>query len=312
VHIFPSERLQSAGVSASLHRPSSTYRPQDEKASGVPKPATVAFPNGAVVPALGQGTWMMGQGRHTAAEEIDALRLGIDLGLTLIDTAEMYGDGAAETLVGKAIAGQRERTFIVTKVLPSHGRRKAAIAACEASLRRLHIEQIDLYLLHWPGSAPLAETIGAFTTLQEQGKIAAWGVSNFDTEGMAEIHATSPACQTNQVLYNLGRRGIEFDLMPWCRDRAMPIMAYSPLEQGRLIGHPELAAVARRHSATEAQIALAWVLAQPGVIAIPKSGNATHVRENAAAAAIEFTAEDLALLDKAFPPPKKRQRLEML
>jgi diketogulonate reductase-like aldo/keto reductase len=302
------ERPAAARVSP----PPSTQNPQNEKASCVPKPSTQKFPNGATVPALGQGTWMMGQGRHSATEEIEALRLGIDLGLTLIDTAEMYGDGAAETLVGKAIAGQREKTFIVTKVLPSHGRRKAAIAACEASLRRLAIGQIDLYLLHWPGSAPLAETIGAFTTLQEQGKIAAWGVSNFDTEGMAEIHATSPACQTNQVLYNLGRRGIEFDLMPWCRGHAMPIMAYSPLEQGRLLGHPELAAVARRHAATEAQIALAWCLAQPGVIAIPKSGNATHVRENAAAAAIELSAEDHALLDKAFPPPKRRQRLEIL
>jgi diketogulonate reductase-like aldo/keto reductase len=277
----------------------------------VPKPLSTTFPNGAVVPLLGQGTWMMGQGRRPASEEIEALRLGIDLGLTLIDTAEMYGDGAAETLVGKAIAGRRHETFIVTKVLPSHGKRKAAIAACEASLRRLGIDRIDLYLLHWPGSVPIAETIGAFTTLQEQGKIAAWGVSNFDTEAMAEIHAISPACQTNQVLYNLGRRGIEFDLLPWCRVHAMPIMAYSPLEQGRLVGHPELAAVARRHAATEAQIALAWVLAQ-GVIAIPKSGDASHVRDNAAAAAIDLTAEDRAQLGNAFPPPKKRQRLEML
>jgi diketogulonate reductase-like aldo/keto reductase len=255
---------------------------------------------------------MMGQGRHSADDEIAALRLGIELGLTLIDTAEMYGDGAAETLVGKAIAGQRDRAFIVTKVLPSHGRRKAAIAACEASLHRLNIERIDLYLLHWPGSAPITETIGAFTTLREQGKIAAWGVSNFDAEGMAEIHAISPDCQTNQVLYNLGRRGIEFDLVPWCRKRDMPIMAYSPLEQGRLIGHPQLASVAKRHAATEAQIALAWVLAQPGTIAIPKSGNSTHVRENAAAATIELSPEDLALLDQAFPPPKRRQPLEML
>jgi diketogulonate reductase-like aldo/keto reductase len=274
--------------------------------------ATIAFPNGTVVPELGQGTWMMGQGRHTADEEIAALRLGIDLGLTLIDTAEMYGDGAAETLVGKAIAGQSDKTFVVTKLLPSHGKREAAIAACEASLRRLAIDQIDLYLLHWPGSTPIAETIGAFNTLQDQGKIAAWGVSNFDTEGMRAIHAASPACQTNQVLYNLGRRGIEFDLLPWCRAQSMPVMAYSPLEQGCLSGHPELTAIARRHNATESQIALAWILAQAGTIAIPKAGTAAHVRENAASAALKLTAEDYAQLDRAFPPPKKRQRLEML
>ncbi len=274
--------------------------------------ATIAFPNGAVVPTLGQGTWMMGQGRHTDAEEIAALRLGIDLGLTLIDTAEMYGDGAAETLVSKAIAGQRDKTFVVTKVLPSHGKRKAVLAACEASLRRLGIDRIDLYLLHWPGSTPIAETIGAFTTLQEQGKIAAWGVSNFDTEGMRAIHAASPACQTNQVLYNLGRRGIEFDLLPWCRAQSVPVMAYSPLEQGRLAGHPEITAIARRHNATESQIALAWVLAQPGTIAIPKAGSINHLRENAAAAEIKLTAEDHAELDRAFPPPRKKQRLEML
>jgi diketogulonate reductase-like aldo/keto reductase len=255
---------------------------------------------------------MMGEGRHTAAAEADALRLGIDLGMTLIDTAEMYADGAAESIVGQAIAGRRDQVFIVTKLVPSHGRRKAAIAACEASLSRLKIDRIDLYLLHWPGPTPIAETIGAFTTLQEQGKIAAWGVSNFDTDGMRGIHAASPNAQTDQVLYNLGRRGIEFDLLPWCRAHAMPVMAYSPLEQGRLLGQAALAAIARRHHATEAQIALAWVLAQPGVIAIPKSGNATHVRENAAAAAIRLTPEDMAQLDRAFPPPTKRQRLDIL
>jgi len=279
-----------------------------------PNPAltTIAFPNGAIVPTLGQGTWMMGQGRHVADQEADALRLGIDLGMTLIDTAEMYGDGAAESIVAEAIAGQRDRVFVVTKVLPSNAGRRAAIAACEASLRRLKIEQIDLYLLHWPGSTPLAETIGAFTTLRDQGKIAAWGVSNFDTQGMRAVHAVSAACQTDQVLFNLGRRGIEFDLLPWCLEHAMPVMAYSPLEQGRLMGHAKLAAIARRHGATEAQIALAWVLAQPGVIAIPKSGSAAHVRENAGAAAIRLTTEDMAQLDQAFPPPKKRQPLEML
>jgi diketogulonate reductase-like aldo/keto reductase len=255
---------------------------------------------------------MMGQGHQTAAEEEAALRLGIDLGLTLIDTAEMYGDGAAEELVGRAIAGQRDRVFLVSKVVPSHARRRAAIAACEASLRRLRVETLDLYLLHWPGSVPLAETIGAFETLREQGKITAWGVSNFDTQDIREARSISPALQTNQILYNLGRRGPEHDLLPWCRDTKIPIMAYSPLEQGRIFGHPALVSVARRRRATEAQIALAWLLAQPGVIAIPKSGDPRHVRENAGALALTLTPEDFAELNTAFPQPRHRQRLEML
>ncbi len=280
--------------------------------AGLGRFATVTFPNGARVPALGQGTWMMGQTSGKAAEEIAALKLGIDLGMTLIDTAEMYGSGAAESLVGQAIAGRRDEVFIVTKVQPSQARRRAVIAACEASLRRLNIARIDLFLLHWPGSTPISETAGAFDTLQAQGKIAGWGVSNFDADGMREVLAASAAAQTDQVLYNLGRRGIEFDLLPYCRARSLPVMAYSPLEQGRLMGHTKLQAVARRHGATEAQVALAWVLAQPGVIAIPKSANAAHVRENAAAADVNLTPEDLALLDSAFPPPKRRQRLEML
>jgi diketogulonate reductase-like aldo/keto reductase len=255
---------------------------------------------------------MMGQGRETASEEEAALRLGIELGLTLIDTAEMYGNGAAEELVGRAIAGLRDQVFLVSKVLPSHARRRATIAACEASLRRLGVDRIDLYLLHWPGSVPLAETIGAFETLREQGKIAAWGVSNFDTGELQEVHGLSPALQTDQILYNLGRRGPEFDLLPWCRENHIPVMAYSPLEQGRILGHPGLTAIARRHHATEAQVALAWLLAQPGVIAIPKSGDRQHVRENAGAASLSLTPADFAELDRGFPPPRRRQRLEML
>jgi diketogulonate reductase-like aldo/keto reductase len=270
------------------------------------------FPSGVRVPALGQGTWMMGQGRQTPDEEEAALCLGIESGLTLIDTAEMYGDGAAETLIGRAIAGQRDQVFLVSKVLPSHGRHHATIAACEASLRRLRVDCIDLYLLHWPGSIPVAETIGAFESLRDQGKIAAWGVSNFDTGELRQIYGMSPAVQTDQVLYNLGRRGPEFDLLPWCRENNVPVMAYSPLEQGRLFGHPALATVARRHNATEAQVALAWLLTQPGLIAIPKSGDRAHVRENAGARAIHLSAEDLADLDKGFPAPRRRQRLEML
>jgi diketogulonate reductase-like aldo/keto reductase len=275
-----------------------------------------ALPNGAIVPVLGQGTWKMAQGGRPRAEEEGALRLGLDLGMTLIDTAEMYGDGAAESLVGQAIAGRRDEVFLVSKVLPQHADRRGTIAACEASLKRLRTEWIDLYLLHWPGRVPIAETIEAFRTLQNQGKIAGWGVSNFDIDEMAEVEGVvgndPEGVQTNQVLYNLTRRGIEFDLLPWCRQRGMPIMAYSPLEQGRLPDHPELTEVAKRHGATESQIALAWVMAQPGVLAIPKSGSEQHVRENHAAARIRLSAEDMALLDKAFPPPKKRRSLETL
>jgi diketogulonate reductase-like aldo/keto reductase len=272
----------------------------------------VVFPSGFAVPALGQGTWMMGQGRHSKADEVAALRLGLDHGLTLIDTAEMYGDGAAERVVGEAIAGRRDEVFVVSKVLPSHASRRALVASCEASLKRLGVERIDLYLLHWPGSTPLTETIGAFTTLVEQGKIGGWGVSNFDADDMAEVYRLSPAVQTNQVLYNIARRGIEFDLLPWCRARSVPVMAYSPLEQGRLLGHRQLAEVAARHGATQAQVALAWVLAQPGVIAIPKAGSAAHVRENVGALSVRLAAEDMTLLDKALPPPRGRRPLEVL
>jgi diketogulonate reductase-like aldo/keto reductase len=272
----------------------------------------VVFPSGVEVPALGQGTWMMGQGRHSRADEVAALRAGLDHGLTLIDTAEMYGEGAAERVVGEAIAGRRDEVFVVSKVLPSHARKRALVASCEASLKRLGVERIDLYLLHWPGSTPLTETIGAFSTLVEQGKIGGWGVSNFDAGDMAEVYHLSPAVQTNQVLYNLTRRGIEFDLLPWCRKRAVPVMAYSPLEQGRLLGHRGVADVAARHGATQAQVALAWVLAQPGVIAIPKAGLLAHVRENVGALSVKLSAADMALLDTAFPPPRTRKPLEML
>ena len=275
-----------------------------------------AFPNGAIVPMLGQGTWQMAQGERPRDEEEAALRLGLDLGMTLIDTAEMYGDGAAESLVGGAITGRRDDVFLVSKVLPAHADRRGTIAACDASLKRLRTDRIDLYLLHWPGRIPIAETIEAFNILRGQGKISAWGVSNFDTDDMNVLAATagtSPqSMQTNQVLYNLTRRGIEFELLPWCRMHGLPLMAYSPLEQGRLLNHPELAAIAARHHATIAQIALAWVLAQPGVIAIPKSGSAAHVRENHAAAQIRLTAEDMAHLNQAFPAPTRRESLEML
>lgn len=277
---------------------------------------TVRLPDGTEVPALGQGTWHMGERRADRRAEADALHLGLDLGLTLIDTAEMYGDGGAEEVVGEAIAGRpRESVFLVSKVYPHNATRRAMPAACERSLRRLRVETIDLYLLHWRGSAPLAETVEAFEALRRQGKIRRWGVSNLDVADLQELGEEALArCATDQVLYNLSSRGIEFDLLPLCRARGMPVMAYTPLGQaGRMLRDRVLAAVAARHGATPAQVALAWTLRDPGgVIAIPKAADAAHVRENAAAAAIALTPEDLAELDAAFPPPKRKRPLEML
>ncbi len=224
-----------------------------------------------------------------------ALRLGIELGMTLIDTAEMYAEGGAEEVVGEAIAGRRDDVFLVSKVYPHNASRQGVAAACERSLRRLRVESLDLYLLHWPGSTPIEETAEGFERLREAGKIRHWGVSNFDVDEMEEV---PPGCFTNQVLYNLEARGIEWDLLPWCRERGMPVMAYSPVGQGgRLLRNPALREVAARHEATPAQIALAWTLRAPGVVAIPKAADLDHVRENAAAREIALTAEDLAALD---------------
>lgn len=281
---------------------------------------TVKLPSGEAVPALGQGTWGMGEQARRAADEALALRLGLDLGLALIDTAEMYGDGGAEEVVADAIAGRRNEVFLVSKVLPENASRRGTIAACERSLRRLGTDRIDLYLLHWRGSVPLAETLAAFAELVEAGKIRHWGVSNLDTDDMDELDeldelAGLPAgqtCATNQVLYNLTRRGIEFDLLPWCRKRSMPVMAYSPIEQGRMLGHPALESVAARHKASPAQIALAWLLRQPDMLVIPKATDPAHVRENRAALDLALTADDLADLDKAFPPPTRKRPLDML
>lgn len=263
------------------------------------------------LPRLGQGTWRMGEGGDRAAEAA-ALRLGIELGMTLLDTAEMYGDGAAEEVVAEAMAGQRDRVFLVSKVYPHNATRAGVPAACERSLRRLRTDRLDLYLLHWRGSTPLAETVEAFERLREQGKVRAWGVSNFDVEDLDDL-PPGAACAANQVLYNLGARGIEFDLLPECRKRAVPVMAYSPVGQGgTLLRHPALAAIAARHGATPAQVALAWTLARPGVVSIPKASNPAHVRLNAAAAALALSPEDHAALDAAFPPPRRKQALEML
>jgi diketogulonate reductase-like aldo/keto reductase len=274
----------------------------------------VSLPAGASVAALGQGTWHMGEdaGRHD--EEVAALRLGIDLGLTLIDTAEMYGEGRAEMLVGEAIEGRRDEVFIVTKVYPHHASRRAMHTACNNSLQRLRIDVIDLYLLHWPGQVPLDETVQAFEALRRDGKIREWGVSNFDLALMKTLRATpgGDAVQTDQVLYNLGRRGIEWDLLPWLREQRIPVMAYSPFEEGRLLRQPALVGFAKRHSLTPAQVALAWLLAQDGVIAIPKSADRERVRENAGALAHRLTAAQLHELDLLFAPPKGPTPLAMI
>lgn len=273
---------------------------------------TTALPCGEPVPVFGLGTWTMGERKDSFADEVAALRLGLDLGATLIDTAEMYAD--AEPVVGEAVKGRRDGLFIVSKVLPSNASRTGTVAACERSLKRLGTDRIDLYLLHWRGGVPLAETVEAFEALKAAGKIRHWGVSNFDTGDMQELSALPAGrnCQSNQVLYNLSRRGIEFDLLPWSRARSMPVMAYSPIEQGALAQDSAIGTVAARHGATPAQIALAWVMREDGVIAIPKAVRPEHVYQNIAAAEISLTQDDLVALDRAFAPPSRKRPLEMI
>jgi diketogulonate reductase-like aldo/keto reductase len=262
------------------------------------------------MPRLGQGTWHMGENHGRRAQEVAALRLGIELGMTLIDTAEMYGEGGAEEVVGEAIAGLREQVFLVSKVYPHNASRTGVSKACERSLKRLRVDSIDLYLLHWAGSTPIEETAEAFERLREAGKIRRWGVSNYDVDDM---EAVPPGCFTDQVLYNLGTRGIEFDLLPWCRERRMQVMAYSPVGQGgRLLRNPALTQIAARYDATPAQIAIAWTLRDPAIVSIPKAADLEHVRQNAVAATVKLTAEDLAALDEAFPPPRRKQPLDIL
>jgi diketogulonate reductase-like aldo/keto reductase len=276
--------------------------------------ASIPLANGEAIPVLGQGTWYLGEDRSRRSKEIKALRTGLDLGMTLIDTAEMYGDGAAEELVGEAIAGRRDEVFLVSKVLPENATRRGTIKACEHSLRRLGTDRLDLYLLHWRGGVPLSETIGAFEALLEAGRIRRWGVSNFDVDDMEELVALpgGRTVATNQVLYNLARRGIEYDLIPWSRKRNIPLMAYSPIEQGRVLRHPAPRNIAQRHGATPAQVALAWVLQQADICAIPRSGNPEHTRQNHAALQLNLTADDLAELDAAFPSPTRKVPLEMI
>ena len=276
-------------------------------------PAT-KLPDGTKMPRFGIGTWRMGERRQDRAAEAAAIRLAVELGVTLIDTAEMYGEGGAEEAIAEAIAGKRDGLYLVSKVYPHNASRAGVVAACERSLKRLKTDRIDLYLLHWPGSHPIAETVAGFEQLVKAGKIRRWGVSNFDLGEMEEVWGlkTGGACAVNQVLYNLTRRGIEFDLIPACRKHSMPIMAYSPLEQGRLTKKSVLDAIGKRHDATAFQIALAWTLRADGVIAIPKAVKPEHVRENVAALKIKLTREDLAEIDAAFPPPRKKTSLGML
>jgi len=275
---------------------------------------TVTLPAGERVPALGQGTWQMAAERGRREEEIATLRLGLDLGLTLIDTAEMYGEGAVEELIGEAIAGRRDEAFIVSKVYPHNASRAGVAAACERSLKRLRTDRIDLYLLHWRGGAKLAETVEGFVALQKAGKIRHYGVSNFDTADMEELWSLpgGPATATNQVLYNLVRRGVERELRPWCRQHRVPLMAYSPIEQAKLARDAKLADFAKRHSMTAAQAALGWLLAGDDVMVIPKTGRRERLRENLGALERPLTAAQLAELDRLFPAPAGARPLEMI
>jgi diketogulonate reductase-like aldo/keto reductase len=275
---------------------------------------TVTLPSGECVPAFGQGAWRMGENRVNREEEIATLRLGLDLGATLIDTAEMYGEGSAEELVGEAILDRRDEVFLVSKVYPQNASLDGAVAACDRSLRRLRTDRIDLYLLHWRGEFPLAETMEAFISLHKAGKIRHYGVSNLDLADMADLWKTpgGPAVATDQVLYNLTRRGIEWELLPWLRDRGVPIMAYSPIEQARLARNPKLVNFAREHGMTPPQVALAWLLANDDVIVIPKTSERDRLKENIRAVDCHLTPSQLKELDLLFPPPSGPRSLEML
>lgn len=274
----------------------------------------VQFSNQTDVCALGLGTWNMGEDPTKKTEEIKALQQGIELGMTAIDTAEMYGDGRSETLVGEAIAGRREQVFLISKVLPSHANYLGTKQACELSLKRLKTDRLDVYLLHWRGRFALYETVKAMLELQQEGKINHWGVSNFDVEDMKELYdlAGGNGCAANEVLYNLSRRGIEYDLIPWCQKEKLPLIAYSPIEQGRLLKHPTISEIARKYEATPAQIALAWVLHTPDLLAIPKAGTVAHLEENFHSLSIHLDADDFRLLDTAFPKPTRKVPLEMI
>lgn len=275
---------------------------------------TVTLADDTRVPALGLGTWTMGERSGKAAQEVEALRAGLALGMTLVDTAEMYGDGGAEKIVARAVAAERDRVFLVSKVYPHNASARGTVAACERSLARLGTDRLDLYLLHWRGRVPLAETVAAFERLRAAGKILRWGVSNFDVDDMQELLALPDGarCATNQVLYNIAERGIEFRLRELCHQHGMPIMAYSPFGQGALFGNRKLATLAASLSLTPAHLALAWLLAQPGTIAIPQTSNSAHVAACRAACDVHLSASMLAAIDAAFPPPRRKRPLAML
>lgn len=279
-----------------------------------PSLPTVRLPDGAVVPALGMGTWTMGEKAGAARSEVDALRAGLDLGMTLVDTAEMYAEGGAEKIVARAVAGRRDEVFVVSKVYPHHASAAGTVAACERSLARLRTDRLDLYLLHWRGAHPLAETVDAFERLRAQGKILRWGVSNFDVDDMRELLAlpSGARCATNQVLYNIGERGIEWELRGLCHRHGIPLMAYSPFGQGPLLRERKLSKLAAAHAMTPAQLAIAWLLARDGVIAIPQSSNRAHVTECRAAADVRLSPQLLAEVDAAYPPPTRATPLAML
>jgi len=274
----------------------------------------VTLPSGETVPALGQGTWQMAETASRRKQEIEALRLGVELGMALVDTAEMYGEGASEELVAEALVGQRDRLFLVSKVYPHNASRQGVVAACERSLRRLETDRLDLYLLHWRGSVPLEETVAGFEELRRSGKIRHWGVSNFDTDDMDELLRVPAGenCAANQVLYNVTRRGPEFDLIPWMTEHRMPLMAYSPIEQGRLPRGGVLQRIGQKYGASPFQITLAWLLQKPDVIAIPKASSPDHVRDNHRALEIRLSPEDLDAIDAEFPPPRRKRPLEMI
>ena len=276
--------------------------------------ATVSLPDGEHIPKLGQGTWEMGEQPARRATEIAAIRAGVELGMTLVDTAEMYGDGATESLLGEALGGLRERVFLVSKVYPHNASRRGVQTACEKSLKRLKTDHLDLYLLHWRGSVPLEETVTGFEALRQAGKIRHWGVSNFDTDDMDELMTVpgGDACATNQILYNVARRGPEYDLLSWLAAHDMPAMAYSPVDHARLPKRSALDDIADARGVSVFQVALAWVLQQPGVFAIPKAGSVEHVRDNQRALELRLDAGERAAIDAYFKPPRSKRPLEML
>lgn len=273
---------------------------------------TVTLPAGGAMPVMGLGTWHFGEDKRAAANEVRVIQRALDLGITLIDTAEIYGQGGSERVVGEAIQDRRDGLFLVSKVAPSHADRAGTVQACEASLKRLGTDHLDLYLLHWRGGVPLPETIAAFEQLKAQGKIKAWGVSNFDVDDMEDM-PQGGQCSANQVLYNPQSRGVEFSLLPYCQSRGIPIMAYTPFGQsGRVLRHPAIAAVAKRHNATPGQVVLAWGIRHSGVVTIPKTATYERVEENLGALKITLSEGDLAEIDQAFPPPRRKRALEML